>query len=147
MLTLNNLQPAKGSTKHSKRLGRGNASRGTYSGKGQKGQRARSGGRHGLKMLGLKQIIRRIPKQRGFKSIYDKPAIINLDDLEQNFVNGEVVDVKILRDKDLVKNIKYGVKVLGSGKVTKALQVKAVGFSKSAAAAIIKAGGKAIVVK
>ncbi|MFA6428675.1 MAG: 50S ribosomal protein L15 [Candidatus Buchananbacteria bacterium] len=147
MLTLTNLKPAVGAKKKSQRVGRGNAGSGTYSGRGQKGQRARSGGRGGLKMLGLKQIVRRIPKQRGFKSIYEKPSVVNLQDLENNFADGETVTAKKILEVGLVKKIKWGVKILGKGKITKALKVKAVSYSVSAKEAIVKAGGQAQISK
>ncbi|MCK4554160.1 hypothetical protein KAU19_04310, partial [Candidatus Parcubacteria bacterium] len=69
MLRLHNIKPNKKAVKKRKRVGRGNASgHGTYSGRGIKGQRSRSGGKSGLKRLGMKMILRNIPKKRGFKS-------------------------------------------------------------------------------
>jgi large subunit ribosomal protein L15 len=147
MLTLGNLKPAAGAKKKSKRVGRGNASTGTYSGRGAKGQRARSGGRKGLKMLGLKMIVRRIPKKRGFTSLYDKPAVVNVADLETAFQNKQTVTAENLKKKGLVKDIRWGVKILGKGQLTKSLKVRAIGFSATAKQAIEAAGGTAEIIK
>jgi len=84
-LTLHTIKPFSGSKKKVKRVGRGLGSTGTYSGRGQKGQRARSGGRGGLKLLGMKRIILATPKLRGFKSPYPKMVAVNIGDLEKKF--------------------------------------------------------------
>ena len=148
MLTLTNLKSAAGARKRTRRRGRGDASgRGSYSGRGQKGQRARSGGRRGLKMLGLKQILRRLPKQRGFKSLSAKPVVINLDDLERNFAAAQLVTPKRLQQLGLIKDWRFGVKLLGSGQLTKPLKVQLTAFSKTAQEAIIKAGGSVEIIK
>src|SRR3972149_575319 len=81
-LSLHQLNPAPASRHRRKRLGRGTASgHGTYSTRGQKGQRARTGGRPGLKRLGFKKILQGIPKNRGFNRPYKKKAVVNLDRL------------------------------------------------------------------
>ena len=86
MLSLHTIKPNKGETKKRKRVGRGNASgHGTYSGRGQKGQRSRSGGKSGLKRKGMKQILLQTPKLRGFKSDKPKNQVINLVDINKNF--------------------------------------------------------------
>lgn len=140
-LNLSNLKPAKGSAKKRRRVGRG-GKRGAYSGRGMKGQRARSGGKKGLKALGFKQTLQRIPKSRGFKSLQAKMAIINLFDLEKKFNDGEAVDFKRLINTGLVKTAKNGVKILGNGKLTKKLTVVASAFSASAKKAIEEIGGR-----
>ncbi|OGY45557.1 MAG: 50S ribosomal protein L15 [Candidatus Buchananbacteria bacterium RIFCSPHIGHO2_02_FULL_38_8] len=143
-LTLHNLKLAKGSKRKIKRMGRGNASgHGTYSGRGQKGQRARSGGKKGLKRRGLHQLLKNKPKLGGFKSLKSKMAIVNLDQLEKVFTIGEIVDGKKLIAKNLIKSNKTGVKILGQGKLTKKLTVIADAFSDSAKKAIMEVGGKA----
>ena len=135
-------------SKKRKRKGRGNASgHGTYAGRGLKGQRSRTGGRKGLKQLGLKQTLRRIPKKKGFKSIHPAPSVVNLDMLNRHFSDGEMVNFKKLIGKGLVKYSPAGYKVLGQGKLTKKLTVRAEAFSKSAKAAILKAGGQAEALK
>ncbi|MDO8669135.1 MAG: 50S ribosomal protein L15 [Candidatus Buchananbacteria bacterium] len=146
-LTLSNLKPAQGSTKRRKRVGRG-GKRGSYSGKGMKGQKARSGGRSGLKALGFKQTMQRVPKSRGFKSLKAKLAVVNLSDLDKIFKEGDKVTAKELIKTGLITSAKNGVKVLGSGKLSKKISVSANAFSASAKAAIEKAGGQAeIIVK
>ena len=144
-MRLGNLSPAEGATTASKRLGRGIGSGlGKTSGKGHKGQWARSGGgvRPGFEG-GQMPLIRRIPK-RGFNNHFKKLySIVNLSVLE-NMEANSVVDMTVLAEKGLIKVMKdcIGLKVLGNGTLTKALTVKASAFSASAKEAIEKAGGK-----
>ncbi|MDD3284133.1 MAG: 50S ribosomal protein L15 [Patescibacteria group bacterium] len=145
MLTLSNLKINKKSKSKKQRLGRGNSSgRGNYSGRGMKGQRSRSGGKSGLKRLGMKKLIAQLPKHRGFNRISEKFEVLNLSILESKFNTGDEVSVKTLLKLDLVSSIKANVKILGKGNLTKKLKVKAHDFSKSAKEAIIKAGGEVI---
>ncbi len=145
-MRLGNLSPAEGATTARKRLGRGIGSGlGKTSGKGHKGQWARSGGgvRPGFEG-GQMPLIRRIPK-RGFNNHFKKVySIVNLSVLE-NFEANSVVDMEVLNEKGLIKVMKdcIGLKVLGNGTLTKAITVKAKAFSASAKEAIEKAGGKA----
>jgi len=142
-MDLSNLKPVPGSTKNRKRIGRGPGSgTGKQSGKGHKGQNARSGG--GVKPGfegGQMPLQRRIPK-RGFvsrnKKVYN---LINLRDLEA-FDSGSVIDLELYGKAGLVSGIKDGIKILADGDLTKALTVQAHKFSKSAAAKIEAAGGK-----
>ena len=142
-MDLSNLKPVPGSTKNRKRLGRGIGSgTGKTSGKGHKGQNARSGG--GVKPGfegGQMPLQRRIPK-RGFvsrnKKVYN---LVNLRDLEA-FDSGSVVDLELYGTAGLVSGINDGIKVLADGDLTKALTVQAHKFSKSAVAKIEAAGGK-----
>ena len=146
-LKLYNLRPARGAKKSKKRIGRGDSSgHGTYSTRGQKGQRARSGGRGGLKLKGLKSGIQSIPKLGGFKSLKPKLAIVNLDILEKNYKNGDIVDALSLWQKGLTDQ-KYNVKILGDGKISKKLTIAGLRISQSASLAIAKAGGKVILAK
>ena len=139
-LSLHNLKAKK--RKKAKRFGRGNASgRGSYSGRGIKGQRARSGGRRGLKRRGLMGLLRNKPKLGGFKSLQPKMETVNVEKLEENFEAGEIVNAKKLMAKSLIKDNRRGVKILGEGQLTKKLTVVADDFSESAKGAIIKAGG------
>ena len=144
-MRLGNLSPAEGAKTEAKRLGRGIGSGlGKTSGKGHKGQWARSGGgvRPGFEG-GQMPLIRRIPK-RGFNNHFRKVySIVNLSVLE-GFEANSVVDMQILNEKGLIKVVKgsIGLKVLGNGTLTKALTVKAASFSASAKDAIEKAGGK-----
>jgi len=119
--------------KRSKRVGRG-GKRGTYSGKGIKGQLSRAGRKLRPE---IRDFIKKIPKQRGyrFKSRRGKPVIVNLRDLEKNFENGETVNPQILLEKGLIAKIKNRipeVKILGDGKLTKELKVENCKMSKSA---------------
>lgn len=145
-MRLGELSPAMGATTARKRLGRGIGSGlGKTSGKGHKGQWARSGGgvRPGFEG-GQMPLVRRIPK-RGFNNHFRKVySIVNLSVLEGFEVNS-VVDMEVLNEKGLIKVVKgsVGLKVLGNGTLTKALTVKAAGFSAAAKEAIEKAGGKA----
>lgn len=137
-LTLSNLKPARGAAKSKKRVGRG-GKRGTYSGRGLKGQKARSGV-SGLKALGMRQRLLQIPKVRGFKSAQVKYRPINIAALEERFNAGETVDMKKFVAAGLASRGER-VKVLGSGKLTKSLTVIAHDFSAGAREAITAAGG------
>ena len=145
-MELNNMRPAKGAKTASKRLGRGIGSgMGKTSGKGHKGQWARSGGgvRPGFEG-GQMPLVRRIPK-RGFNNIYKKEySIVNVDDLNEKFNDGDVVNAETLLEKGVLSKIEaYGVKVLGNGELSKKLTVQANKFTGSAAQKIEQAGGKA----
>ncbi|MEK7139549.1 MAG: uL15 family ribosomal protein, partial [Patescibacteria group bacterium] len=101
-ITLSQLKPAAGSKHRAKRVGRGNASgHGTYSTRGMKGQRARSGSRKGLKLKGMKARLLTIPKKRGFNSPYPKHQIINVSDLNR-LADGAVVTRKLLAERLLI---------------------------------------------
>ena len=144
-MRIDTIQPAIGAVTSAKRLGRGIGSGlGKTSGKGHKGQWARSGGgvRVGFEG-GQMPLTRRLPK-RGFNNNFRKVySIVNLSALN-NFEAGAVVDKALLLEKGLIKDIKNdaGLKVLGNGEINVALTVKAAKFSASAKEAIEKAGGK-----
>lgn len=146
-MDLSNLKPAIGSTKNKKRIGRGQGSgTGKTSGKGHKGQNARSGG--GVKPGfegGQMPLQRRLPK-RGFTPLSRKEyALVNLRDLAQ-FEPDSVIDAEALSKSGLIGQIKDGIKILGDGELSHALTVKAHKFSKSAVAKIEAAGGKVEVI-
>ena len=147
-MELNELKYTKGSTRNIKRVGRGTSSgHGKTSGRGQKGQNARSGGgvRIGFEG-GQNPLVFRVAK-RGFSNFNfeTKYACINLSDLER-FNDGAEVTPELLKEMGLVKKQLDGIKVLGNGKLTKKLTVKAHKFSKSAKEAIEKVGGKVEVI-
>jgi len=147
-MKLHTLAPAEGATKERKRLGRGVGSgTGKTSGKGHKGQNARSGGgvRPGFEG-GQLPLFRRLPK-RGFSNANFKVryAVINLSDLNR-FEDGAVVTPEILKEMGLVKNQLDGIKVLGNGTLEKKVNVKAHKFSSVAKEQIEKMGGKAEVI-
>lgn len=141
-MNLNELQPAEGSKFAPKRVGRGIGSgTGKTSGKGHKGQNARSGGgvRPGFEG-GQMPLYRRIPK-RGFTNINTKHIVgINVTALER-FDNDAVVTVEALLEAGVIKNPRDGVKILGNGELTKKLTVKVNAFSEGAKAKIEAAGG------
>ncbi len=143
-MKLHELKPAEGSTKARKRVGRGSGSGlGNTSGRGDKGQKSRSGGgvRPGFEG-GQMPLIRRLPK-RGFTNIFSKEyTVINVSDLEERFEAGAEVTIESLFDTGLVKKVKDGVKILGDGELTKSLTVKVQKVSKTAAEKITAAGGK-----
>lgn len=139
---LNELKPVEGARKNRKRVGRGPGSgTGGTSGRGDKGQLARSGGkpRPGFEG-GQIPFFQRLPK-RGFKNYTRKEyAIVNLSELDK-FNDGDVITPKVLLANNVIKKLNSGVKVLANGELTKKLTVKANVFSKAAEAAIKKAGG------
>jgi large subunit ribosomal protein L15 len=146
-MKLHELRPAEGSTKNKKRLGRGTASgQGKSAGKGQKGQNSRSGGGVRLGFEGGQMpLYRRLPKV-GFTNIWRKEyAVVNLSDLDV-FENGTVITIEALKEAGLVKAMKSGVKILGTGDINKSLTVQANKFSKTAAEKINAAGGKVEVI-
>ena len=144
-MDIQSLSPAENSRFSKKRVGRGIGSGiGKTSGKGHKGQNARSGGgvRVGFEG-GQMPLVRKLPR-RGFNNaVFAKEyTIVNIADLNK-FEDNAVVDVNSLKEKGIVNKVaKYGIKVLGNGKLEKALTVKADKFSESAKSKIEKAGGK-----
>lgn len=145
-MKLNQMSPALNSTTDKRRVGRGIGSGlGKTSGKGHKGQNARSGGgvRPGFEG-GQMPLIRRLPK-RGFnnKRFAAEYTIINVSDLNV-FEDKTVVTAELLQEKNIINKLApYGLKVLGNGNLEKALTVKANKFTESAVQKISKAGGKA----
>ncbi|HHY41624.1 MAG TPA: 50S ribosomal protein L15 [Thermoanaerobacterales bacterium] len=146
-MRLHNLAPAEGSTKKPKRVGRGIGSgHGKTSTRGHKGQNARSGGgvRPGFEG-GQMPLYRRIPK-RGFTNIFKKQLVaINVEQLNK-FEEGTKVTPELLIEKGIIKKIKDGVKILGSGQLNVKLHVVANAFSETAKAKIEAAGGKTEVI-
>jgi large subunit ribosomal protein L15 len=141
-MELNNLKPKKGSRHAKKRVGRGPGSgHGKTAGRGEKGQKSRSGFSRTLGFEGGQMPLhRRLPK-RGFTNIFKKDyAVVNVSDLER-FDNGASIDEAALRQAGLVKGQHDGVKILGDGELSKKLTVSATKFSRSAREIIEKAGG------
>lgn len=147
-MKLHMMKPNDGATKTRKRVGRGPGSGlGKTSGRGEKGQKARSGYSHKPGFEGGQlPLFRRLPK-RGFSNAMFKTeyAVINLSDLNK-FENDAVVTPELLKEMGLLKNQKSGVKVLGNGSLEKKLIVKAHKFSNVAKEQIEKLGGKAEVI-
>ena len=147
-MKLNSVYPSDGATKTRKRVGRGTGSGlGKTSGRGENGQKSRSGySRKAGFEGGQLPLYRRLPK-RGFSNALFKKeyAVINLSDLNK-FDNGATVTPEILKEMGIIKKQLSGVKVLGNGKLEKKLNVKAHRFSNVAKEQIEKLGGKAEVI-
>jgi|SRR3989339_33054 len=140
ILQLHNIGKKK---KARKRLGRGNSSgHGTYSGKGQKGQRARSGGKGGLELFGFRRTLLSTPKMKGMKP-RDKSQVVLLSSLEKAFTSGDKVTPAALLDKKLIRATWPSIKLLvgGNDKLTKKLDVVDCRVSAAAKELIEKAGG------
>lgn len=144
-MKLHELKPAQGAVKSRKRLGRGTATgQGKTAGRGQKGQKSRSGGgvRVGFEG-GQMPLARRLPK-RGFKNPFRKEYTEVNVELLNRFENGTEVTAEVLKSTGAISKIaKDGIKVLGNGNLEKAVTVKAAKFTASAQEKIEKAGGKA----
>jgi large subunit ribosomal protein L15 len=144
MLTLSNINPGKSKAKGRKRVGRGPGSGwGTTAGRGQKGAGARKSAKAGRVAFegGQMPIHRRLPK-RGFKSKFPKDTqIVNLAKLEKAAETLKF-DAVVLFDLGFIRSIAKPVKILGTGKITRAIEIKANAVSESAKKAIEAAGGK-----
>jgi len=141
----NELKPAPGSKQKSKRVGRGDGSgHGTYSGRGCKGQKSRSGGNvHPRFEGGQLPIIKRLPRQRGFTNIFrTEYSTVNLARLNE-FDNKAEITPEVLVTAGIIKSTKLPLKVLGHGEISKKLTIKANKFSQAAIKKIEAAGGKA----
>ncbi|EAG7762680.1 50S ribosomal protein L15 [Listeria monocytogenes] len=146
-MKLHELKPSEGSRKERNRVGRGTGSgNGKTSGRGHKGQKARSGGGVRLGFEGGQlPLFHRIPK-RGFTNINRKEfAIVNLDVLNR-FEDGTEVTPELLVETGIIRNEKSGIKILSNGNIEKKLTVKANKFSAAAKEAIEAAGGKTEVI-
>ena len=145
-MKLHELQPAPGSVKSPKRVGRGTGSgMGKTSTMGHKGQKARSGSKKNGFEGGQMPLARRLPK-RGFKNVWAKTfAEVNVETLNR-FEDGTTVDPVVLVESGILKNVQDGIRILGNGELTKKLTVRANGFTKSAEEKITAAGGKVEVI-
>lgn len=147
-MKLHELRPSEGAFKTKKRVGRGVASgTGKTSGKGHKGQNARSGGgvRPGFEG-GQLPLFKRLPKKGFSNALFKKEyAIVNVSDLDR-FDEGTTVTPELLKEMGVLKKQLSGVKVLGNGELTKKLTIKANKFSKTAVDKIESKGGKAEVI-
>ena len=143
---LSNLKPRPGAHKKAKRIGRGFASGdGKTSGRGQKGQRARS--KVAIWFEGGQMPLHRRLAKRGFTNIFAKQyTVVRLDKIAANFEAGAEVNAKSLLENGIIDKVaKDGIKVLGNGDLDKALNITATKFTKSAKAKIEAAGGSAII--
>lgn len=143
VLQIHTIKSAQGSRHKRKIVGRGNASgHGNYSGRGGKGQTARSGGSRGLKLKGFKFLLLSTPKLRGFHSLNIKPEEVNLSDLKKNYHEGEAVNLQSLKAKNLVGNTARSAKILLKGELTKKLIIQGIACTARAAEKIKEAGGE-----
>jgi len=140
-ISLNSLKPAKGSTHKKKRVGRGPGSGlGKTAGRGEKGQKSRSGYSRKVGFEGGQMPLhRRLPK-RGFTNIFRKEyAVVNVGKLET--LDGASFDPGKLLESGAIRKLKHGLKILGTGELTRKITVKAHVFSASAKSKIEAAGG------
>lgn len=147
-MKLHELKPAAGSKFKAVRKGRGSGTGlGKTAGRGEKGQKARSGGGKGPYFEGGQTPLQRRMPKRGFTNIFKKEYVeINLKQLDDRFEAGTVVTPELLVESGLVKNVRDGIVILGKGEITKSLNVKAQRFSKSAEEKIKAAGGEVEVI-
>jgi large subunit ribosomal protein L15 len=140
-MQIHNISP-KTKFKKKRYIGHG-GKKGTYSGKGIKGQRSRTGARIRPQ---IRDVIKRVPKFRGYDQLSmrrkKEVALITLAQLEKHFQSGDTVDKKALKQKGIIKLLGAPVKILNNGKLTKVLKIEKIPASKSAIEAILKAGGQ-----
>ena len=142
-LSLHTLKPSPHSKKDRKYIGRGLGSKGTYSGRGVKGQGARSG-ISGLKLKGFRKIMLSTPKLRGFRAKNAKAQVLNIGDLSKMFVDGGKITPKQLFAKKMISDASSPIKVLGKGTVTVKMVLQGCLVSASAKEKIEQAGGSVV---
>ncbi len=141
-LTPATIKPAAGAKRTYRRVGRGHGStKGTTAGRGTKGQRARSGGVKRTTLRGFRPSLLKIPKVRGFKSMYEKPVTVTLTSVARVTVAGDVVTPRFLAKHGLTAGHEQLVKIVGTADNVKKISVKSCAVSASAKEAIEKAGG------
>lgn len=139
------IHAAKGAKHTTKRLGRGHGSgKGTMSGRGGKGQTARSGGKSRTTIRALRPSILKVPKLRGFNSRHAKAETVTLTMLNTIADKQSMISPAVLYKKGMVSRPTADVKIVASGTLTKPVTVSGCVASKSALAAIEKAGGKLV---
>jgi large subunit ribosomal protein L15 len=142
-MKLQDLNNPKGFKKR-KRVGRGDSSGlGRTCGRGEKGQKSRSGSKIRLHFEGGQiPLFRRLPHIRGFKARNHKNwTCVNIGDLEKAFEAGSVVDTQALVDSKIISSVDHGLKILAKGEISKSITVKAKAFSETAKQKIEAAGG------
>lgn len=143
-MQLHQIQKPK-SLKTKKRVGRG-GKRGTYSGRGVKGQKSRAGG---SPRPAWRDVVKKMPKQRGYRfaPVSEKPFVINVSTLQKSFADGDMVNLQRIKEVGLVptkKSKQISVKILGNGEISKKIIIAGLAVSKSAQEKIKKAGGKIV---
>lgn len=140
-LQLHSLAPNPGSHERSFRIGRGHGSgRGKTAGKGTKGQRSRSGGKGGLNLLGMRQMLLSFPKNRGFRSLTEKAITLPVERLEV-FQDGTKIDMQALRQAGIVRRLDARVKIVAGTEIAKKLVLVNIPCTPGAKEQIEKAGG------
>ncbi len=143
-LSLHTIAPNAGSHERSFRIGRGHGSgRGKTAGKGTKGQKSRSGGKGGLKMHGMKQMLLSFPKVRGFKSFSAKLVSIPVQRLDV-FPEGTKIDIKALHDAGILHSRELTVKIIGGTAPTRKLTLVGLRMTAAAKEQVEKAGGSVV---
>ncbi|MBI2473875.1 50S ribosomal protein L15 [Candidatus Uhrbacteria bacterium] len=142
-LTLHSIQPQKGASKSKKRIGRGLGSTGTYSGRGVKGQGARSGV-SGLQKLGIRQMMLATPKNRGFKSDRIDAQVVNVADLSKYFKSGTKITPQVLQKNGLIESVNAPVKILAKGTISISIILTDCSISAAAKQKIEDAGGTVV---
>ena len=142
MPQLNDIKRKNRNTPKSNQVGRGNGSKGTYSGRGSKGQLSRSGGNLNPTFEGGQlRLVKKLPHMRGFTNIFKKDYVgLNLKDLLEHF-NEDSIKISDFQEKGIIKN-KQMIKILGDGEITKAINIEVNSISSSARSKIEKAGGE-----
>lgn len=126
----------------SKRVGRGGKT-GTYCGRGGKGQSARKGfSQRATFEGGSTSIVSFSKKNRGFKALDRKVQLVTLDKINEKFSDGDLINPEILKEKKLISSLKFPIKILANGELTKKIFLEKLAVSKSAMVKIEKAGGK-----
>ncbi len=142
-MRLHELAPAEGAKKDRKRVGRGNGSgHGTFSGRGSKGQKARSGGQVNPRFEGGQvPMVLRLPHKRGFTNIFkERYHLVNLDGLDR-FESGSEVTPEALAAAGIIRDVDLPVKLLGRGEISKQLTIRVHKWSQSAQQKVEAAGG------
>ena len=147
MPQLNDIKRKNKNTPKSNQVGRGNGSKGTYSGRGSKGQLSRSGGNLNPTFEGGQlRLVKKLPHMRGFTNIFKKDYVgLNLKDLLEHF-NEDSIKISDFKEKGIIKN-KQMIKILGDGEITKAINIEVNSISSSARSKIEKAGGVISILK
>ena len=142
MRQLDDIKRKNRNTPKSNQVGRGNGSKGTYSGRGSKGQLSRSGGNLNPTFEGGQlRLVKKLPHMRGFTNIFKKDYVgLNLKDLLEHF-NEDSIKISDFKEKGIIKN-KQMIKILGDGEITKAINIEVNSISSSARSKIEKAGGE-----
>jgi len=144
-LSASTIKPGKNSRRKAKRVGRGNGSgKGTYSARGLKGQRSRSGGKSRTQIRGFKANLQKVPKLRGFNSIHAEKETVTLATLERISKDGSIITPRLLDKQGVINHPENGVKIVARGELKKKITIKSCLASKKAIEMIEKSGSKIV---